>query len=107
MMASQHIPDKVIRQMLTSAVHIVVHTQRLVDGARRGTNISEVSGIEDEQITLTDLFTFERTGVNERGKILGKFVATGAKPVCLARLKAYGIHLSQAIFHEQFEVKDR
>ena len=71
MMASQHIPDKVIRQMLTSAVHIVVHTQRLVDGARRVTNISEVSGIEDEQITLTNLFAFERTGVNERGKILG------------------------------------
>ncbi|MDQ2947693.1 MAG: CpaF family protein, partial [Acidobacteriota bacterium] len=58
MMASQHIPDKVIRQMLTSAVHIVVHTQRLVDGARRVTNISEVSGIEDEQITLTNVFAF-------------------------------------------------
>ena len=107
MMASQHIPDKVIRQMLTSAVHIVVHSVRLVDGTRKITNISEVSGIEDEQITLTDIFTFERSGLNERGKIMGKFVATGAKPVCLARLKAYGIHLSQAIFHEEYQVKDR
>ena len=107
MMASQHIPDKVIRQMLTSAVHIVVHSVRLVDGTRKITNISEVSGIEDEQITMTDIFTFERSGLNERGRIMGKFVATGAKPACLARLKAYGIHLSQAIFHEQYQIKDR
>ncbi|MGI8742961.1 MAG: CpaF family protein [Bryobacteraceae bacterium] len=107
MMASQHIPDHVIRQMLTSAVNIVVHAARLVDGTRKLTGISEVAGIENDQVAMTDIFTFERTGVNQRGKILGKFVATGAKPACLARLKSYGIHLSQSIFHEQYEVKDR
>src|SRR5437763_12440643 len=83
MMASQHIPDKVIRQMLTSAVHIVVHAVRLVDGTRKITSIAEVSGMEDEQIAMTDIFAFERSGINERGTVLGTFNATGTKPVCL------------------------
>src|SRR6202011_581246 len=95
MMASQHIPDKVIRQMLSSAVHIVVHTTRLIDGSRKVTILSEVGDVEDEQITMTDLFTFERSGINERGKVLGRYAATGVKPQCLVRLKANGIHLSQ------------
>ena len=107
MMASQHIPDKVIRQMLVSAVHIVVHTTRLADGSRKITGISEVGDIEDDQVSLHDIFTFERSGLNQRGKVLGRFSASGYKPQCLARLKAYGIHLSQAIFSEQYEVKDK
>ena len=107
MMASQHIPDKVIRQMLSSAVHIVVHTTRLIDGSRKVTNISEVGEMEDDQIAMTDLFTFERTGITERGKVVGRYAATGIKPQCLVRLKAYGIHLSQSIFNEKYEVKDR
>src|SRR5947207_4160472 len=57
MMASQRVPDKVIGQMLSSAVHIVVHTTRLIDGSRKVTNISEVGEIEDDQITITDPFT--------------------------------------------------
>ena len=107
MMASQHIPDKVIRQMLTSAVHIVVHATRMADGSRKVTGIAEVGDIEDDQVTLHDLFTFERTGINQRGKVLGKFAASGYKPRCLARLKAYGIHLSQSIFTEHYDVKDK
>jgi pilus assembly protein CpaF len=105
MMASQHIPDKVIRQMLSSAIHIVVHTTRLIDGSRKVTNISEVNGIEDDQIAMNDIFTFERSGITERGKVLGRYEATGVKPQCLVRLKAYGIHLSQSIFSETYEVK--
>jgi pilus assembly protein CpaF len=105
MMASQHIPDKVIRQMLSSAVHLVVHIARLTDGSRRVMNISEVAGIVHDQVFMTDIFTFERSGINQRGRVLGKFVATGNKPECLDRLKAYGIHLSQSIFHEVQEVK--
>lgn len=98
MMASQHIPDKVIRQMLASAIHLVVHIARLSDGTRRVVNISEVAGVEHDQVFMTDIFTFERAGIDKRGKVLGKFAATGNKPQCLDRLKAYGIHLSQAIF---------
>src|SRR6266446_4075851 len=107
MMASQHIPDKVIRQMLTSAIQIVVHTSRMIDGTRKVTGISEVGGVEGEQALMHDVFTFERTGLSPRGRVLGKFAATGYKPLTLGRLKSYGIHLAQSIFSEAYEVKDK
>ncbi len=107
MMASQHIPDKVIRQMLTSAIQIVVHTSRMIDGTRKVTGISEVGGVEGEQALMHDVFTFERTGLSPRGRVLGKFAATGYKPLTLGRLKSYGIHLAQSIFSEEYEVKDK
>jgi len=107
MMASQHIPDKVIRQMLTSAIQIVVHTSRMIDGTRKVTGISEVGGVEGEQALMHDVFTFERTGISPRGKVLGKFAATGYKPLTLGRLKSYGIHLAQSIFSEHYEIKDK
>src|SRR6266403_636834 len=86
MMASQHIPDKVIRQMLTSAIQIVVHTSRMIDGTRKVPAISEVGGVEGEQALMHDVFTFERTGISQRGRVLGKFAATGYKPLTLGRL---------------------
>ncbi len=107
MMASQNIPDKVIRQMLASAVNIVVHCARLTDGSRKIVGISEVSGIEGEQLEMQDIFLFERTGVSQRGHVLGRFAATGARPACLDRLKSYGIHLLPAIFEETQDVKER
>jgi len=107
MMASQHIPDKVIRQMLTSAIQIVVHTSRMIDGTRKVTGISEVGGVEGEQALMHDVFTFERTGISQRGKVMGKFAATGYKPLTLGRLKSYGIHLAQSIFSEHYEIKDK
>ena len=107
MMASQHIPDKVIRQMLTSAIQIVVHTSRMIDGTRKVTGISEVGGVEGEQALMHDVFTFERTGLSPRGRVLGKFAATGYKPLTLGRLKSYGIHLAQSIFSEEYEIKDK
>jgi pilus assembly protein CpaF len=107
MMASQHIPDKVIRQMLTSAIQIVVHTSRMIDGTRKVTGISEVVGVEGEQALMHDVFTFERTGISPRGRVLGKFAATGYKPLTLGRLKSYGIHLAQSIFSEHYEIKDK
>src|SRR5499427_6047356 len=100
MMASQHVPDKVIRQQLASAINIVVHCNRLADGSRRVTGIAEVVGVDHDQVEMQDLFEFERTGVSNRGKVLGKFRGCGITPVCMERLKAYGVHLSPAIFNE-------
>jgi pilus assembly protein CpaF len=107
MMASQNIPDRVVRQMLASAVNIVVHLSRLNDGTRKIVGIGEVVGVEGDQLEMQDLFLFERTGVSQRGQVLGKFIATGARPVCFDRLKSYGIHLSQSLFHEVREVKEK
>ena len=105
MMASQHLPDRIVRQQLTSAINIVVHLARLIDGTRRVTSISEVLGVKDEQVELQDLFLFDRTGIAPSGKVLGKFQATGLHPICMDRLKACGIHLSESIFREVHEVK--
>jgi pilus assembly protein CpaF len=107
MMGSQHVPDKVIRQQLASAINVVVHTARLTDGTRKATGIAEVLGVENDQVEMQDLFEFERTGVSPRGKVLGRFRATGHRPTYLDRLKACGIHLSQSIFHEEHEVKEK
>jgi pilus assembly protein CpaF len=107
MMASQHVPDNVIRQQLASAINVVAHCTRLSDGTRKVTGIAEVVGVEDNQVEMQDLFGFERSGISPRGKVLGSFKASGSRPVCLDRLKAYGIHLSNAIFQEIHEVREK
>ena len=107
MMASQHVPDKVIRQQLASAINIVVHCNRLADGARRVTGIAEVVGVENDHGGDAGLFEFERTGISPRGKVVGFFRASGNTPICLERLKSYGIHLPASIFHETHEVKEK
>jgi pilus assembly protein CpaF len=106
MMASANIPDRVIRQMLASAVNIVLHCARLNDGTRRITSIAEVRDVEGETVLLDDIFLLERSGVNQRGRITGKFRATGHKPRCMTRLKSYGIHLSPSIFQEEMALKE-
>ena len=107
MMASQHVPDKVIRQQLSSAINIVVHCARLIDGSRRVTAIGEVLGVEHDLVHMQDIYEFERSGIGPRGRVVGRFRSTGARPACLDRLKAYGIHLPASIFHEEHEVKDK
>ncbi len=107
MMASQHVPDKVIRQQLASAINLVVHCARLSDGARKITGIAEVIGVAKDQVEMQDIFEFERAGVSPRGKVVGRFRALGVEPECLDRLRAYGIHLSKSIFSEVVEVQDK
>jgi pilus assembly protein CpaF len=92
--------------MLASAVHIVVHVARLNDGTRRVMSISEVGETEGDYVEMHDIFTFDRTGMSQRGRSLGSFRATGYQPRCLARLRAYGVRLRPAIFEELVEVLD-
>ncbi|HEY3839334.1 MAG TPA: CpaF family protein [Bryobacteraceae bacterium] len=107
MMASQNVPDRVIRQQLASAIHLVCHVSRLSDGTRKVTGIAEVVGVKGDQVEMQDIFTFDRSGVTERGKVVGSFRASGATPLCLDRLRGFGIRLSKAIFHEVHEVKEK
>jgi pilus assembly protein CpaF len=107
MMASQHVPDKVIRQQLASAINVVVHCTRLSDGTRKVTGVAEVLGVENDLVEMQDLFGFERTGISPRGKVLGRFKAAGVRPMVADRLKAYGIHLSNSIFQEEHEVREK
>ncbi len=104
MMASSAIPDRVIRQMLASAVQIVVQVLRLIDGSRKILSISEVTGVEEDFVELKDIFVFEREGIDASGKAIGQFKATGYRPICLDRMRAYGQHLDDKIFEETLRV---
>lgn len=107
MMASSAIPDRVIRQMLASAVQIVVQVMRLIDGSRKILSISEVTGVEEDFVELKDIFVFDREGIDARGKAIGLFRATGYRPICLERMRAYGQNLDDKIFAETLRVGEQ
>jgi len=107
MMASQNVPDRVIRQQLASAIHLVVQCSRLSDGTRKITGIAEVTGVHGDQVEMQDIFEFDRGGISPRGKVVGKFRGLGNQPQCLDKLRGYGIHLSKTIFNEVVEVADK
>ena len=100
MMADLEIPTRVILQQLASAIKLVVQVSRLQDGTRKILSISEVLGVKDEKVELQEIFTFERVGVSDSGKVQGRFRATGAQPKLLERLRVSGIQVPQNIFEE-------
>src|SRR3989449_4328155 len=93
-----------IRQQISSAVHLFVQTARLSDGTRRVVNLTEVSGMEGEVITLQDIFIFEKRGVSPEGKVLGRFAATGIRPKFYEKLLAAGIRLPPDIFDQVMDI---
>jgi pilus assembly protein CpaF len=102
-MASLNLPDKAIRQQVASAINLVVQVSRMADGSRKVTSISEITGMEGDVITMQDIFVFERTGINDKGKVSGRFRATGIRPKASDRLAASGIKLPMELF-EHVEV---
>jgi pilus assembly protein CpaF len=106
MMASSSIPDRVIRQMLASAVNLVVHCARLTDGSRKVVSISEVAGMTGDELDIKDIFLFEREGISAGGRVLGHFRGQHYKPVCADRIRSYGVKLDDSIYDEVHEVKD-
>ena len=106
MMASSSIPDRVIRQMLASAVNLVVHCARLTDGTRKVVSISEVAGMTGDELDIKDIFLFEREGISAGGRVLGHFRGQHYKPVCADRIRSYGVKLDDSIYDEVHEVKD-
>jgi pilus assembly protein CpaF len=106
MMGTANVPDKVVRQMLASAIHIIIHMNRLTDGSRKIMSIAEVRGVQRDHVVLEDIFRFERAGIGSGGRALGTFRATGSVPLVSERLKAYGVNLSKSIFQELVEIGD-
>jgi pilus assembly protein CpaF len=97
LMAGMDLPSRAIREQISSAINLVVHQERQRDGTRKVTFITEVSGMEGEVITLTDLFVFEQSGV-ENGQIIGRLRPTGLRPKFMSKIEASGIHLPPSIF---------
>lgn len=101
MMAGLDIPMLAIRRQIATAVNLVIHIARLTDGSRKITNITEISGMEGDVVTMTDIFKFEQTGVTPDGKILGKLSATGLRPLFTPRLEVVGYKLRAEIFNNK------
>ena len=103
-MANANMGIRSIRQQIASAVDLFVQTSRFSDGARRITHITEVIGMEQDVITLQDIFLFEKTGITEAGRVKGRFRATGIRPKFYERLKQCGIVLPTQMFQTVVEI---
>jgi pilus assembly protein CpaF len=98
LMASLELPDRAIREQTASALHLIIQLQRMKDGVRRVTHVTEVTGMEGQIVTLQDLFKFEQAGVGEDGAILGSMAATGIRPTFSERFEAAGVSLPADLF---------
>jgi pilus assembly protein CpaF len=103
-MANLNIPDRAVRQQIASAVNILVQISRMADGTRKVSAISEITGMEQDVITMQDIFLFERTGMNQEGKVIGRFRATGVRPKCSEKLAIMGIKLPIDMFEHVQQV---
>jgi pilus assembly protein CpaF len=97
-MANLNLPEKGVRQQIASAIDVIVQVSRLTDGTRKIVSLYEVVGMEGDIITMQEIFTFERQGVAEDGRVLGRFRATGIRPRFTERLQAWGIDLPAGLF---------
>src|SRR5262249_28051021 len=97
-MANLNIPERAIRQQTASAINLIVQVSRLSDGTRKVTGVSEITGMEGEVITMQEIFLFERSGLGQNGKVIGRFKATGIRPKCADRMAASGMPLRMDLF---------
>ena len=103
-MANLNIPERAVRHQITSAINAVVQIARLSDGTRKVMTISEIVGMDAESIGMQDIFVFERTGIDESGKVRGVFKATGMRPHFAERLATGGSRLRASLFESKMEV---
>ncbi|HQP09273.1 MAG TPA: CpaF family protein [Anaerolineaceae bacterium] len=97
MMAGMELPVRAIREQVASAIDLIVHQERLRDGTRKISSVQEVVGMEGDIITMTELFAFEQTGI-DNGQILGRLRPTGLRPKFMEKIEASGINLPPSIF---------
>jgi pilus assembly protein CpaF len=97
-MSNLNIPTVAIRRQIASALDLVVQVSRLSDGTRRVTNVSEITGMEKDIVTMQDIFVFQKRGIRESGEVLGDFAATGIRPKFSERLLVTGIQLPSSMF---------
>ncbi len=97
-MSGISLPDKAMREQISSAINVIVQVSRMSDGRRRIVSISEITGMEGNVVTMQDCFVFKRTGMGEGGQVLGQFVPTGIRPRFLEQLKLSGVELPASTF---------
>ena len=104
-MGATNLPERAMRHQISSAIQIIVQQTRMSDGTRKVTSVSEITGMEGDIITMQEIFTFEKRGVSQEGKVIGRFRATGVRPKVAERLKTAGIFLPTDMFEGGAEVR--
>src|SRR6188474_1154395 len=104
-MGATNLPERAMRQQIAAAIQIVIQQSRMADGTRKVTSISEITGMEGDVITMQEIFAFEKLGLSQEGKVIGRFRATGVRPKVCERLKASGINLPSDMFEGVTEVR--
>src|SRR5213083_18262 len=93
LMANLNLPEKAVRRQIASAVAIVIQVARMSDGSRRVTHLTEITGMEEDTVSMQDVFLFEKQGIGKDGRVIGTFTATGIRPKFADRLKSSGINV--------------
>src|SRR4051812_3367923 len=104
LMANLNLPEKAVRRQIASAVQLIVQISRFTDGSRRVTHVTEISGMEDEVVSMQDVFVFDKQGISPDGRVLGAFTATGVRPNFAERLNASGINVLASWFEHSHSV---
>jgi len=100
MMSGMELPSRAIREQISSAINLIIQVARFSDGTRKVVNISEITGMEGETISLQDIYVFKQEGFNERGQVVGNHIATGIVPVFLKKIKAMGENVPASVFQK-------
>jgi pilus assembly protein CpaF len=97
-MTGLDMPQRAVRQQIASAIHVVMQLARLSDGSRRLVSLQEITGMEGEVVTMQEIFTFERHGIDEERKVIGQLNPTGLRPSFAEKLQIAGIELPAELF---------
>jgi len=103
-MTNLNLPERAVRQQVASAINIVVQVSRMADGTRKVTSISEITGMEQDVITMQEIFGFSKTGVAADGRVIGHFKATGVRPKCSEALATVGCQLPMEMFEHRQQI---
>ena len=103
-MGNMNMPEKSVRQQIAAAITIVVQASRLSDGTRKVTSVAEITGMEENIISMQEIFTFQKKGIGPDGKVIGVFQPTHIRPRFLERLRVSGIVLPPALFERETQV---
>jgi pilus assembly protein CpaF len=103
-MGNMNMPEKSIRQQIASAITIVVQATRMSDGTRKVTSICEITGMEENVVSMQEIFTFNKKGIGPDGRVLGSFQPTRIRPRFVEQLRISGIVLPASLFEREMQV---
>jgi pilus assembly protein CpaF len=104
LMANLNLPEKAIRQQIASAIDIIIQISRMSDGTRRITHVTEITGMDQDVVSMQEIYRFEKRGIGLNGRVLGRFQSSGVVPRFAEKIRASGVALPQSLFDINIEV---